>query len=62
MDSYDFTIQHHPGKFMTVADTLSRTPVNAVTVEGIWTDRKLQLLQQSESDIAVLYHGAENKQ
>ena len=41
LDVYDFTIQHRPGKLMTVADALRRAPIHAVTVDGVWTEKEL---------------------
>lgn len=58
LDVYDFTIKHRPGKLMTVADALSRAPVHAVTIDGVWTDRELCALQKEDADIGVIYRWA----
>jgi hypothetical protein len=47
LDVYDFTIQHRPGKQMTVADALSQVPIQAVTIDGIWTEKELCVLQKT---------------
>ena len=61
LDNFDFQIQHRPGRLMAVADALSRAPVSAITLEGLWSETALNALQQSDQDVQTMYRWVETR-
>lgn len=61
LDTFDFEIEHRPGKLMAVPDALSRAPVvGAVNISGLWSPYELMCLQQGDDEVGVLYKWAKS--
>ena len=56
LDTFDFEIEHRPGKLMAVPDALSRASlVGAVNISGLWSPYELMCLQQQDNSVGLLY-------
>ena len=62
LENYDFNILHRPGQLMTVADALSRAPVNVVRLEGVMTEQEIIALQREDTDVQAMREWVKTKQ